>query len=60
MEDENLVDLYEDIDQKNIHSLNEATPDSARLIVRDKEKMLDRDNYIQSNDDDTELLIYIP
>ena len=57
MEDENLVDLYDDIDQNNIYSLDEKVHGSAKLIVRDKEKMLDRDNFIVSNDDDPELLI---
>lgn len=59
-EEESLVDLTNSINLGGVYALNEKVSDSSKNIIKSKENMLDKDKYLESNDDDPELLIYIP
>lgn len=55
-----MVDLTDAINIKGVYCLNEKTADTAKKIFKSKDKMLDRTDYLESNDGDPELLLYIP
>jgi hypothetical protein len=59
-EDEYLVDLTESINKQGIYCLNESIEGTARKIFKNKDNMLDKEEYLSSNQGDPELLIYIP
>ena len=59
-EEEYLVDLTDAINRQGVYCLNESVDGSAKKIFKQKEDMLDRGKYLESNEGDPELLIYIP
>ena len=59
-EDEIVVDLNTAISKNEAFALNEKKIGSCKTIFKPKEEMLDRNNFCESNDDDIDLLIYIP
>ena len=55
-----MVDLTEAINLQGVYCLNESKVGSAKRIFKQKDKMLDKEEYLESNKGDPELLIYIP
>jgi len=55
-----LVDLTDTINVNGVYCLNEKTQDSAKKIFKSRERMLDRNDCLESNEGDPELLLYIP
>ena len=53
-------DLLGSIHLDAVVCLNEKIPRSGRLVFKTKENKLERDLVVQSNDNDPELLIFIP
>lgn len=60
IEEEYLVDLNDVINIDSSFCLNESKIDSGKLIYKSIEKMHDKDHFVCSNEDDPELLFYIP
>lgn len=60
LEDEYLIDLSDSIDRKNLFCLNERVSDSGKTIFKRQEDIQDRTRFVLSNEDDQELLFYIP
>lgn len=60
IEDEYLVDLTDAINKQTLFCLNEASPDSGKTVFKRREDMTNRIEFVKSNDDDPELLFYIP
>ena len=59
-EDQVIVDLKNSINISEVYALNEQVTQSCQKIFKDKEDMLDKTNFCESNEDDPELLINIP
>ena len=59
-EDQVIVDLKNSINITEVYALNEQVTQSCQKIFKDKEDMLDKTNFCESNEDDPELLINIP
>jgi PITH domain len=59
-EEEIVVDLTNAININGVYALNEKVSGSSREIFKAKEFMLEKDKFLESNDEDPELLIYIP
>jgi hypothetical protein len=60
MEDEYLVDLTDAVNIQGVYCLNERVQGSSKKIFKQRENMTNRDDYLESNQGDPELLIYIP
>ena len=60
IEDEYLVDLTDAVNQQGVYCLNESIVGSAKKIFKQRDKMLNREEFLESNKGDPELLIYIP
>ncbi len=60
MEDEYLVDLTDAIATSGVYCLNERHDGSSKKIFKQKDQMTDKKDFLQSNEGDPELLIYIP
>ena len=58
--DQSIVDLKSSINLSEVYSLNERVSQSCKTIFKDKEDMLDKTYFCESNEDDPELLINIP
>ena len=58
--DQTIVDLKSSINISEIYSLNERVSQSCQTIFKDKDDMLDKTHFCESNEDDPELLISIP
>ena len=58
--DQIIVDLKNSINISEVYALNETITQSCQKIFKDKEDMLDKKYFCESNDDDPELLINIP
>ena len=59
-EDQIIVDLKNSIHISEVFALNERQAQSCQKIFKDKEDMLDKKDFCESNEDDPELLINIP
>jgi len=59
-ERETIVDLTNTVAKDEVFALNEKEHRSCQTIFKIKEEMLDRTKYCDSNDDDPDLIIYIP
>ena len=59
-EDEHIVDLTSSVNIEEVYALNEKEEQSCKKIFKSKEQMLDHSIFCRSNDDDPDLLIYIP
>ena len=59
-EDQVIVDLKNSINITSVYALNERITQSCQKVFKDKDDMLDRKDFCESNDDDPELLINIP
>jgi len=59
-EDEYIVDLTEAVNRQGVYCLNEKIQGSAKKVFKNKELMQDKNDFLESNDGDPELLIYIP
>ena len=59
-EEETLVDLTGTVAKNEVFALNEKEHLSCQKIFKEKEEMLDKKNYCDSNDGDSDLIIYIP
>jgi len=58
--DEVIVDLKSSINISEVYALNERVTQSCQKIFKEKEDMLDKKDFCESNEDDPELLINIP
>eukprot|EP01095_Lingulamoeba_sp_RSL-Kostka_P008906 TRINITY_DN3037_c0_g1_i1.p1 TRINITY_DN3037_c0_g1~~TRINITY_DN3037_c0_g1_i1.p1 ORF type:complete len:215 (-),score=68.17 TRINITY_DN3037_c0_g1_i1:193-837(-) len=52
--------LYKFILTDQMTCLNESVPDMAKNVFKPYVERLDQENYLESNDDDPQLLLYIP
>jgi hypothetical protein len=59
-DDQIIVDLKNSINITEVYALNERVNQSCKKIFKDKEDMLDKNDFCESNEDDPELLINIP
>ena len=59
-EEETVVDLTGTVATNEVFALNEKVHQSCQKLFKIKEEMLDRTNYCDSNDEDSDLVIYIP
>ena len=59
-DDQILVDLKNSINITEVFAFNEQEAQSCQKIFKDKDDMLDKTNFCESNQDDPELLINIP
>ena len=59
-EEETLVDLTGTVAKSEVFALNEKDHLSCQKLFKTKEEMLDKNNYCDSNDGDSDLIIYIP
>lgn len=59
-EDEYLVDLTDAVNTQGVYCFNEQVDGSAKRIFKQKENMTDKEGFVESNQGDPELLIYIP
>ena len=59
-EEETIVDLTGTVAKDEVFALNEKIHQSCQKLFKIKEEMLDKTNYCDSNDGDTDLVIYIP
>ena len=59
-EEETLVDLTGTVAKSEVFALNEKEHLSCQKLFKTKEEMLDKNNYCDSNDGDSDLIIYIP
>ena len=59
-ENQTIVDLKNSINISEVYALNEQVPQSCQKIFKDKDNMLDKTDFCESNEDDPELLINIP
>lgn len=59
-EDEYIIDLKDSINLHGVYCLNERHEGSVKKIFKSKENMTNRDENLESNKGDPELLIYIP
>ena len=59
-EEETIVDLTGAVSKDEVFALNEKVHQSCQKLFKIKEEMLDRTNFCDSNDGDTDLVIYIP
>ena len=59
-EDQIIVDLKSSININGVYALNEQVTQSCQKIFKDKEDMLDKKDFCESNEGDPELLINIP
>ena len=58
--DQQIVDLKNSINISEVYALNEREAQSCQKIFKDKDDMLDKTLFCESNEDDPELLINIP
>ena len=58
--DQVIVNLKNSINIFEVYAYNEKVSQSCQKIFKDKEDMLDKKDFCESNDDDPELLINIP
>ena len=58
--DQIIIDLKNSINISEVYALNEQVTQSCQKIFKDKEEMLDKTNFCESNEGDPELLINIP
>ena len=58
--DQVIVDLKNTINISEVYALNEREAQSCQKIFKDKDEMLDKKYFCESNEDDPELLINIP
>ena len=58
--DQVIVDLKNSINISEVYALNEREAQSCQKIFKDKDEMLDKKYFCESNEDDPELLINIP
>ena len=58
--DQKIVDLKDTINISEVFALNEKVVQSCQKIFKNKDDMLDKIHFCESNDDDPELLINIP
>ena len=58
--DQIIIDLKNTINISEVYALNEQVTQSCQKIFKDKEEMLDKTNFCESNEGDPELLINIP
>ena len=58
--DQVIVDLKNSINISEVYALNEQVTQSCQKIFKDKDDMLDKTNFCESNEGDPELLINIP
>ena len=59
-EEESIVDLTQCVSKSEVFALNEKEHQSCQKLFKSKEEMLDRTNYCESNDGDSDLIIFIP
>ena len=59
-EEETIVDLTGSVAKDEVFALNEKVHQSCQKLFKIKEEMLERNNFCDSNDGDTDLVIYIP
>lgn len=59
-EDETEVDLTGSIMINEVYAINEKVSGSCQKIFKTKDKMLEKTDNVESNDNDPDLLIYIP
>ena len=59
-EEEIIVDLTGTVAKEEVFALNEKVHLSCQKLFKVKEDMLDRTNFCDSNDGDTDLVIHIP
>ena len=59
-EDQIIVDLKDCINIAEVYALNEQVTHSCQKIFKNKDDMLDKTDFCESNEDDPELLINIP
>ena len=59
-DDQIVVDLKNSINITEVFAFNEQEAQSCQKIFKDKDDMLDKTNFCESNEDDPELLINIP
>ena len=57
-QDQIIVDLKNSINITSVYALNEKQAQSCQKVFKDKDDMLDRKDFCESNDDDPELLIF--
>ena len=55
-----IIDLTSYINTEQVYALNEKVEGNCRKIFKQKGDMLDKKDFTESNDDDVELMIYIP
>lgn len=60
IEEEYLVDLTDAINRHGVYAMNERIVGSVKGIFKQKEDMTNRDTWVESNEGDPELLIYVP
>ncbi len=58
--DQQIVDLKNSINISEVYALNEREAQSCQKIFKDKDDMLNKTLFCESNEDDPELLINIP
>ena len=58
--DQIIIDLKSTINISEVYALNENVAHSCKKIFKEKEDMLDKKDFCESNEDDPELLINIP
>ena len=58
--DQIIIDLKNSINISEVYALNEQVTQSCQKIFKDKEEMLDKTIFCESNEGDPELLINIP
>ena len=59
-EDQIIVDLKNSINISEVFAFNERVAKSCQKIFKDKDNILDKTDFCESNEDDPELLISIP
>ena len=52
--------MTQNVIKEEVFALNEKVHNSCQTIFKTKEEMLDRNNFVRSNDGDPDLIIYIP
>ena len=59
-EEQTVVDLTGSVAKNEVFALNEKEHQSCQKLFKIKEEMLDRKDFCDSNDGDSDLVIYIP
>ena len=60
LDDQFVLDVTQAVDKNNTFCLNEELPGSCKTVFKAREDMLDRSLFVRSNEDDSDLMYFIP